>query len=232
MEPTQQEQLVDVAMSPSVGPMLAQHMEATGRGNVEPLKIQHRVQMAVWKQWGSGAVKFYQDEGGGGGFWYVSVASALDSEDLVAIIRSVHGTRMVCAVVESDELQGFLKGEGWKTEEARGISAELAEEIRRLEEAPPARPGRPGVAPPSNGSNGSAALAVVAEPQGDDPRLIVWWEETEVAEGSVAQEAWGPPKVKEVTYAVAQQEVLRLLMKGHRVQVWENPKSPAITVSL
>jgi hypothetical protein len=40
------------------------------------------------------------------------------------------------------------------------------------------------------------------------------------------------PQVKEITYGEAQMEVLKLLMQGCRVQIWENPKTPEIKVSL
>lgn len=231
MQPRSDEALVDVVVADSVGPSLAHHMESTGRQAAHPLKLQQRVQMGVFKQWGTGAVKRFQDDDGGG--WLVSVASFLDSEDLVAVIRTIHGTRMVCAVVESDEVEEFGRTGHWQTEAARGLDPELAAEIAKLEANPPAAPGRPGrpTAPTSDVPT-TARLEPVPEP--DDPRLIVWWEPVQAAdgEGEPMQRLSESPKVKRTTFGAAQSEVLPLLMKGCRVEVWSDPKHPEIKVSL
>jgi hypothetical protein len=210
-----EDQFVDVVVAESVGAMLAQHLESTGRGIEHPLKLQQRVQMAVWKQWGTAHVKPFQDAYGLG--WFCGVANALNGEDMAAVIRTIHGNRMVCAVVEADEVQHFLATGHWQSEAARGLDPELEAEIAALENKS------------ANGHARAVTGAVAAvpevyiepEPTPSDPRLIVWWE-------GVGEH----PQVKEITYGEAQMEVLKLLMQGCRVQIWENPKTPEIKVSL
>jgi hypothetical protein len=230
VEKRPEDQLVDVVVADSVGPLLAQHLDETGRGHEDPLKLQHKVQMSVWKQWGTATMKSFQDADGLG--WYASVSNVMGGEDLVAVIRTIHGTRMVCAVVESDEVEDFIKTGQWRTEAARGMSPELLAEIEALEHNPPAAPGRPGRAtgwaPPGSNGAGAAQPYVEPEPQPDDPRLIVWWPEQDDGKVDMTTD----PKVEKTTYGEAQQRVLKLLMKGAHVEVWESPKTPEIKVSL
>lgn len=221
VEPRSDDQFVDVVIAESVGAALASHLSETGRGTHHPASLAQRVQMAVWKTWGTGSTRRFQDEHGGG--WYTSVASAVDGEDLVAVVRTVHGRRMVCAVVESDEVEEFLKTNHWRTQAANGLDPDLAAEIAALEAG--GSPGKP-PKPQARRSNG-AAVQEVKEPSPGDPRLIVWW--AMVENGS---ETTGDPQVEHTTYGEAQQRVLRLLMQGAKVEVWESPKTPEIKVSL
>lgn len=222
-----EDQLVDVVVADSVGASLSQHMEDTNRGTEHPVKLQQRVQMAVWKSWGTNSVKRFQDDHGGG--WYTSVANALGGEDLVAIIRTIHGTRMVCAVVESDEAEHFNQTGQWLTDAARGIDPELEAEIARLEGNPPAAPGRPGR--PTAPLNGAPAQHIpeATEPEPDAARLIIWWMDGPQVEG---EKKTVEVNVEHTTYGEVQSKVLPLLMKGAHVEVWADPKTPEIKVSL
>ena len=215
----------DVVVYDEVGPQLAKRLSESGRTSYSPMQLQQRIQSSVFRKWGTQADRFQDDHGGG---WIVDVTDAADSVESRAVIRSIHGTRMVTAVVEMDEYEEFKKTGQWSTPEAKGLDPELVAAMSEIEGTNGPKPGQPG-RPKTVGVGGSSVLPVPArEPAPDDARLIVWWATVE----NGAEVVGKGPQVRETTYAEAQREVLALLMKGHRVEVWEGRKTPEIKVSL
>jgi hypothetical protein len=182
---------------------LAQHLAEQGRLQGGVHAVKQALNKAVERKWGTQADSFNDSVGPG---WIIDVSDYFQDELLYAIVRSEHGNRSVVAVVDEDEIGEFKKSGVWKTPEAG--TAGTDELPIDVDVVAPATVSVPKVGPQPN-----------------DPRLIVCWE-------PLGQSFVETPTVKQTTFANAQAEVLQLLMKGCKVQVWENPKEPAITVSL
>ncbi len=231
MQPTEEEKPVDVVVYDTVGIKLAQSLEGTGRSRYTPMQLQERVQLAVWRKWGTQAKRF-QDENNGG--WLVEVSEVVDGIESYAVIRSIHGTRMVTAVVNIEEVQQFEQSGKWDTPEANGLDEDLVMAMAEIEGNPPPVPGRPGLPTRPISANGVETAPELA-PDPEDPRLVVWCEAPKGG-GDVPYKKGGGNvpclKTQYTTVSEVQNVVLKLLMKGHEVEVWSTCKKPQITVSL
>ena len=214
----------DVIVSEFAAAKLANHLHQQGRlqGGV-PMVIAS-LNKAVDRKWGVAADHFTDAAGPG---WIIDVSDYFEDELLYAIVRSEMGNRSVVAVVDEDEVGAFKKTGQWTTAEAR--AGGLSEVV-----------GEPAPVPEGDPAPNVHALPTVRQfqaagtPKPDDPRLVVWWDpgadiEEQDDDGRVGTKA---PNAIHCTYGEAQAEVMRLLMRGCKVEVWSGVKHPELKVDL
>ena len=110
--------VVAVSVSTEVAAELYQHLLDQNRqhGNVRDLEA--LLSRAIERQWGTPSARRFNDKHGGG--WLVDMSSYFDGEVLYGLVRSSFGgTRMLAAVVDADELEGFSSSGEWQSSAAR-----------------------------------------------------------------------------------------------------------------
>lgn len=208
----------DVIVGETVGAKLADHLHRQGRLQGGVRMVIDSLNKAVSRKWGIAADQFTDSAGPG---WIIDISEYFDNEMLYAIVRSEHGNRSVVAVVDEDEIGEFKKTGQWSSPEARAgglsdvveaLGESVGAEVRQLP-VPHATPRRS------------------PQPNPEDPRLIVWWEGP-TQEDSEIRSKGEAPHAMHTTYGEAQGEVMELLMRGCKVEVWSGVKHPELKVDI
>lgn len=229
--------LKEAVVSVEVAAALHKHMVDQGRHTEKtPRDFMTILGRISAREWGTTNARRFSDAAGGG--WLIDMSDYFDNEELYAIVRSVHGSRIMSAVVESEEVEAFGKNGVWQSAAARGngVSPDVAAEAEAIEAGNPAPATAPARPRPQEGAQ--AAPRAAAQGAADDPMLIVYWatpgppEESLFAGAQMSRckRADVPEIVRALLAAGFEVNGVRHTVTESTIEVWSSVSRPRVEV--